>query len=63
MEYIMDKDYILQLEVEKNILHSRVGNIEKKLSLALIALEAIEESNRAEIAKIALIEIKNIDYL
>lgn len=59
----MDKDYILQLEVEKNILHSRVGNIEKKLSLALIALEAIEESNRAEIAKIALIEIKNIDYL
>lgn len=59
----MDQDYILQLEGEKNILNSRVDKIGKKLSLALIALEAIEESNRAEIAKIALIEIKNIDYL
>ena len=59
----MDQDYILQLEGEKNILNSRVDKIGKKISLALIALEAIEESNRAEIAKIALIEIKNIDYL
>ena len=59
----MDQDYILQLEGEKNILNSRVDKIGKKLSLALIALEAIEESNRAEIAKIALSEIKNIDYL
>ena len=59
----MDQDYILQLEGEKNILNSRVDKIGKKLSLALIAIEAIEESNRAEIAKIALIEIKNIDYL
>ena len=58
----MDKDYILQLESEKNILNVEVSAIRKKLALALIALEAIEDPNRADIAKLALIEIKNIDY-
>ena len=58
----MDQDYILQLESEKNILNVEVSAIRKKLALALIALEAIEDSNRADIAKLALIELKNIDY-
>ena len=58
----MDQEYVLRLESEKNILYSEVNVMRKKLSLALIALEAIEDSNRADIAKLALIEIKNIDY-
>ena len=58
----MDLEYILQLETEKNVLNTEVGVIRKKLSLALTALEAIEDSNRPDIAKLALLEIKNIDY-
>ena len=58
----MDKEYILQLETEKNVLNTEVGVIREKLSLALTALEAIEDSNRPDIARLALLEIKNIDY-
>ena len=58
----MDQEYILRLETEKNVLNTKVNAMRKKLSLALIALEAIEDSNRTDIAKLALIEIKNIDY-
>ena len=36
--------------------------MKKKLSLALTALEAIDDSKRADIAKLALAEIRNIDY-
>ena len=58
----MDQEYILQLETEKNVLNTEVSVMRKKLSLALTALEAIEDSNRPDIAKLALLEIKNIDY-
>ncbi len=58
----MDQEYILQLEAEKNVLNTEVSVMRKKLSLALTALEAIEDSNRPDIAKLALLEIKNIDY-
>lgn len=58
----MDQEYILQLETERNVLNTEVSVMRKKLSLALTALEAIEDSNRADIAKLALLEMKNIDY-
>jgi len=58
----MDQEYILQLETEKNVLNTEVSVMRRKLSLALTALEAIEDSNRPDIAKLALLEIKNIDY-
>ena len=58
----MDQEYILQLEAEKNVLNTEVSVMRRKLSLALTALEAIEDSNRPDIAKLALLEIKNIDY-
>lgn len=54
----MDQEYILQLEAEKNVLNTEVSVMRKKLSLALTALEAIEDSNRPDIAKLALLEIK-----
>ena len=58
----MDQEYILHLETEKNVLNTAVKAMKKKLSLALTALEAIDDSKRADIAKLALAEIRDIDY-
>ena len=58
----MDQEYILHLETEKNVLNTAVSIMRKKLALALTALEAIDDSERVDIARLALAEIKNIDY-
>tara|TARA_R100000808_G_C2087713_1_gene109264 strand:+ start:507 stop:656 length:150 start_codon:yes stop_codon:yes gene_type:complete len=45
------------------MLADSISKTNKKLIVAMEALEAIEESGRADIAKKAIEEIKNIDFL
>ena len=58
----MTREYIYQLEVEKNVLADAISKTNKKLAIAMLALEAIEDSGRVDIAKKAMEEIKNIDF-
>ena len=58
----MTREYIFQLETEKNVLADTISKTNKKLVIAMEALEAINESGRTDIAMKAIEEIKNIDY-
>ena len=58
----MEREYIFQLENEKNVLADTISKTKKKLAVAMLALEAIDESGRADIAMKAMVEIKNIDF-
>jgi len=58
----MSQEYIFQLETEKNMLADSFSKTNKKLIIALEALEAINDSGRTDIALKAIKEIKNIDY-
>ena len=58
----MTREYIFQLENEKNVLADTISKTKKKLAVAMLALEAIDESGRADIAMKAMVEIKNIDF-
>tara|TARA_R100001163_G_C4870259_1_gene72382 strand:- start:137 stop:328 length:192 start_codon:yes stop_codon:yes gene_type:complete len=59
----MSQEYIFQLETEKNMLADSISKTNKKLIIAMEALEAIEESGIADIAKAAIKEINNVDFL
>ena len=59
----MSQEYIFQLETEKNMLADSISKTNKKLIIAMEALEAIEESGTADIAKAAIKEINNVDFL
>ena len=59
----MSQEYIFQLETEKNMLADSISKTNKKLIIAIEALEAIEESGIADIAKAAIKEINNVDFL
>ena len=58
----MTREYIFQLETEKNMLADTISKTRKKLIVAMEALEAIHESGRPDIAMKAIEEIKNIDF-
>ena len=59
----MSQEYIFQLETEKNMLADSISKTNKKLIIAMEALEAIEESGIADIAKAAIKEIINVAFL
>ena len=58
----MSQEYIFQLETEKNMLADSISKTNKKLIIAMEALEAIEESGIADIANEAIKEINNVDF-
>ena len=58
----MIREYIFQLENEKNVLADAISKTRKKLAVAIEALEAINESGRVDIAMKAMKEIKSIDF-